>query len=540
MRNSFQLRFIVVLVTGVAILHPPSRLAAQGSIPTQIPNGNFRIAGTVVNATGGHPLARTRVVISDAHNRQNVQAGITSEDGRFEFQVAAGKYSLQGARRGFITASYDQHEQFSTAIVTGAGLDTKVIDENGEPVRHAQVTLYREDHLSGISHIRRFRMEITDDQGAYDFSPLDGGTYFVSASAKPWYATHFLSSQTGVGTPPAAVDRSLDVAYPITYYADVTETDEATPIPLRGGDSIQVDIHVNPVPAVRLVLHVPKTVDNRFTMPAIQRPAFDGMDTLHTDSMQMTSPGVLEITGIPAGRYAVSMHAPANGQSQEQGEMDLTSDSQEVDLSAMEASGNVKATVSLLGGASLPPQLSVALLNRKRITSQAAQVNAKGEVNFQDVAPGKYEIMAGSPEKAYSVASIAYQGKETSGHTLDVAVGASLNISLLLAEGSVTVEGFAKRSGKAAPGVMVVLVPKDPDSNRELFRRDQSDLDGSFSMRSVVPGPYTLIAIENAWDMDWAKPAIIAHYCEHGQTVTVRSQTNGIFSLTQPVDVQSK
>jgi hypothetical protein len=555
MRVPSQLRWIAVLATAWLLLQSLARLHAQNSNPSLIPNGGFRIAGTVVNANTGHPLARTRVVISDVRNRQNVQAGITSEDGRFEFQVPAGKYALQGASRGFITASYDQHEQFSTAIVTGAGVDTenlvlriapaaviagKVLDENGEPVRHAQVSLYREDHLSGIGHIRRFRADATDDQGAYEFSPLDGGTYFVSASAKPWYALHAPPSQPGADTPPSAADRSLDVAYPITYYSDVTEADEASPIPVRGGDRIQVDIHLNPVAAVRLIFHVPGSNQTGFTMPVFQQPAFDGVNTLQLDSMQMISPGVLVISGIAAGRYSVGMPSSANGQTQEQGEIDLTSDGQEVDLSAVEPSGNVKATVSLLGGASLPSQLSVALLNRKRRTSQGAQVDAKGEVNFQDVAPGKYEVVAGSPEKAYSVTHIGYQGKEMPGHTLDVGAGASLNISLSLAEGSITVEGFAKRSGKAAPGVMVVLVPKDPDSNRELFRRDQTDLDGSFSLQSVIPGSYTLIAIENAWDMDWAKPAIIAHYCEHGQTLVVRSQTNGIMSLPQPVEVQSK
>lgn len=559
MRVSSQLRVIVVLAASCLLLQSPAGLRAQNSNPNSnprpIPIGGFRIAGTVVNAIGGHPLARVQVIIADVRNRQNVQAGITSEDGRFEFQVPAGKYALQAAKRLFITASYDQHEQFSTAIVTGAGLDTenlvlriapaavlggKVIDESGEPVRHAQVSLYREDHLSGISHIRRFREEATDDQGAYEFSPLDGGTYFVSTSAKPWYALHAPPDQSAKGAPPSAVDRSLDVAYPITYYPDVTEADEASPIPVRGGDRIQADIRLNPVPALRLIFHVPGNTQAGFTMPALQQPAFDGMNTLRLDSMQMISPGVLVVSGIAAGRYTVSMPSGVNGQAQEPGEMDLTNDGQEVDLSAGEAAGSVKATVHLLGAAALPPQLNVALRNSKRRITQAAQVDEKGEVNFQDAAPGKYDIVAGSAQRAYSVARISSQGKETSGRAIELAAGASLNLSLWLVGGTATVEGFARRSGKAEAGVMVVLVPKDPESNGDLFRRDQSDLDGSFSLRSVIPGSYTIIAIENAWDMDWAKPAVIAHYCEHGQKLIVKSESNGTISLTEPVEVQSK
>ncbi|HEX3351705.1 MAG TPA: carboxypeptidase regulatory-like domain-containing protein [Terriglobales bacterium] len=559
MRVSSQLRVIAVLAASGLLLQSPAGLHGQNSNPasnpTPMPVGGFRIAGTVVNAISGHPLARVQVIIADVRNRQNVQAGITSEDGRFEFQVPAGKYALRAAKRLFITASYDQHEQFSTAIVTGAGLDTenlvlriapaavlggKVIDESGEPVRHAQVWLYQEDHLSGISHIRRSREEATDDQGAYEFSPLDGGTYFVSASAKPWYALHVPSDQSAKGAPPPAVDRSLDVAYPITYYPDTTEADEASPIPVRGGDRIQADIHLNPVPALRLIFHVPGTAQGGFTMPVLQQPAFDGMNTLRPDFVQMTSPGVLEVSGIAAGRYTVSMPSGVNGQTQEPGEMDLTSDGQEVDLSAGEAAGNVKATVHLLGAAALPPQLNVALRNSKRRITQAAPVDDKGEVNFQDVAPGKYDVVAGSAQRAYSVVRISSQGKETSGRALEVGAGASLNLSLRLVGGTATVEGFARRSGKAEAGVMVVLVPKDPESNGDLFRRDQSDLDGSFSLRSVIPGSYTIIAIENAWDMDWAKPAVIAHYCEHGQKLIVKSESNGIMSLTEPVEIQSK
>ena len=108
------------------------------------------------------------VTIVDARNRKNMQSMVTSDDGRFDFkQVSAGKYSLQGAKRGFIPGSYDEHEQFSTAIVTGAGLDTenlvlrlspsavlsgKILDNLGEPVRQAQVSLYREDRSRRRPH----------------------------------------------------------------------------------------------------------------------------------------------------------------------------------------------------------------------------------------------------------------------------------------------------------------------------------------------------------------------------------------------------
>jgi hypothetical protein len=244
--------------------------AAQNSAGG-MPAGNYVIAGTVVNAVGGHPLARALVTITDTRNRGITETFVVSEDGRFEFHVRAGKFSLEAARRGFIAAAYDQHEQFSTAIVTGGGVDTehlvlriapdavlagKVTDEAGEPVRQTQVVLYRETHGFGVSRIRPFRRETTNDQGAFEFTPLDGGTYFVSVSGKPWYAVHPLSPQPGAN--PAVVDSSLDVAYPSTYYGDVTNADDAIPIPLRGGDHVEVEVHLTPVQALHLVFRPPE------------------------------------------------------------------------------------------------------------------------------------------------------------------------------------------------------------------------------------------------------------------------------------------
>jgi hypothetical protein len=87
---------------------------------------------------------------------------------------------------------------------------------------------------------------------------------------------------------------------------------------------------------------------------------------------------------------------------------------------------------------------------------------------------------------------------------------------------------------------MVVLVPKDLESNRDLFRRDQSDQDGSFSLRSVVPGSYTIVAIENGWDLDWSRPGVIANYAEHGKSITVSDGAQGSMNVPDTVEVQAR
>jgi hypothetical protein len=86
---------------------------------------------------------------------------------------------------------------------------------------------------------------------------------------------------------------------------------------------------------------------------------------------------------------------------------------------------------------------------------------------------------------------------------------------------------------------MVVLVPKDLDGDRDLYRRDQSDLDGTFVLHGVVPGSYTVLAIENGWDFDWAEPAVIGAYAQHGERIQVGSQQGPRINLGD-VQVQSR
>jgi 5-hydroxyisourate hydrolase-like protein (transthyretin family) len=548
---------LAILLLGLLLCLSTSAASAQSTYSATA--GGFRIAGTVVNALGGNPLPRARVTIEDTRDSQKVQYTITSEDGRFEFtQLDAGKYALSGAKRGFITASYEQHEQFSTAIVTGAGVDTehlvlrlppfailsgKVLDEAGDPVRQATVSLYAEDRRSGVGRIRKVRQEMSDDQGTYEFAALQTGTYFIAATATPWYAIHPSSVQQGDGQPTSiSVDQSLDVAYPLTYYKDATEPDDASPIPVRAGDHLEADIQLSPVPALHLRFHVPEN-ENGFNMPVLQRPSFDGMEHVPVQGSQIVSPGLLEITGVPAGRYTVRMPvsvAPGEPVRFSESEMDLTTDGQELDSAKGQPTSSLKASVKLLGEANLPRQISILLRNSKSRVVAAEQVNEKGEVDFPEVTPGRYQVLAQGAGQAYSVLRISTQGHETAGHSLDVAPGSSLDVSLTLVGSATKVEGFAKRNGHAAPGAMVVLVPHNPKANHELFRRDQSDLDGSFTLPGVIPGPYTVCAIEDGWDLDWAKPAVIAHYCEHGLSIVVADHREGTTKLRDAIEVQPK
>lgn len=532
-------------------------VAQNGDSPRTIAPGNYRIAGTVVSKIDGRPLDRVQVVLRNVKARSEPLSAVTSQDGKFSFEnLSSGKYSLEGQKRGFVTAAYDQHDQFSTAIVTGADLDRenlilrlspaanisgRVLDEAGEPVRQAEVTLYRNNHFQGVDQIQIARSAQTDDLGAYELAPLMPGTYFLAVHAQPWYAVHPSSQADHIDADGTAreninVDRSLDVAYPLTYYENATEPDGATPIQIRGGERLQIDMSLNPVPSLRLIFHVPNIQNGRWIVPHLEQPVFDGFMPVPTTPQQV-SPGVMELTGVPAGRYNVRVQG--EGTVARLDGIDLTKDGEEVDTSAAEPVGIVKFSATVLGEAAIPSGLGVGLTRARAAVRAFDRFGPKGEAEIPNVSAGAYDVRVFGGGKQYVIVGMSAEGAQVKGHTVTVPASASASVALTLATG-VEVQGVVKKAGKPFPEAMVVLVPKNPGENQELFRRDQSDLDGTFTLRAVVPGTYILVAIEDGWDLDWSRPEVIGAYAKRGRSVQVGGDSSKPVVVKEAIEVQPK
>jgi hypothetical protein len=306
---------------------------------------------------------------------------------------------------------------------------------------------------------------------------------------------------------------------------------------------MEVDLHLSPVPALHVIFRSQQDVSqqdggNANSMPVLQKRVFDGFDRPRWQEQgRIIAPGVVELTTAP-GKYTVHLWGPSR--SNRINDVDITQDHQEVDTSSGEALSNISASVHILGKETIPRDLFVVMREGQRRGGLGGQVDARGILQIPSVAPGTYELVAGSENHDYAVVKIASEGRETSGHTLKVPAGASMAVTLTLASGSGRVEGVAKRAGKAVAGVMVVLIPNHPETNRDRFRRDQSDLDGSFLLQGVIPGTYTAIAITDGWDLDWSRAGVLAKYAGQGQTVVVPGQGSHSVQLPAAVEVQGK
>lgn len=521
--------------------------------------GPFRVAGVVVNAKTGEPLGQARINLQSTKNADEAVSMTTPPDGRFAFGgLDAGKYSLQGARRGYLAAAYQQHEQYSTAIVTGAGVDTEnltlrlvpmaaltgtVIDENGEGVREAQVRLYGESHREGTTRVIMVRDGATDDQGTFEFTPIGPGKYYVSVSATPWYAMHPAASPAAAAANPQTnVNPSLDVAYPLTFYGGATDSDGAEPIQVAAGDHAQIEIHLSPVPSLHVVLNVGDG-QRGYRMPEFQTRVFGALETQATSAQSWFGnggPGVMEISGLPPGRYKVRMPENGSGDLTKEMEVELKQSGQDLTEWHGDALCSVKLTVKMPKGGALPMRASLGLQDGRNQTVAYSQVDQNGEAKFHGLSAGKYGVRVFATDRTYAVTQMNSAETQLSVPQFTLKAGESQEWTVELAGAKTNIEGFVKRGGKAASGVMVVLIPNDPESHQDLFRRDQSDLDGSFVLRGVIPGSFSVVAIEDAWGFDWSQPTLLARYARHGQAVTIGELVQGVVSLLDPVEVQAR
>ena len=471
----------------------------------------------------------------------------SDNDGRFSLEhLPAGKYPLTASRRGFRPAFYDEHDEFNSAIVTGPDQDTTnlvfrltpgavlhgvVTGDGGDPAENASVILAKRDRgaANGASpdEIKQADGTMTDDTGAYEFTNLGAGEYYVAVVTSPWYAMH---SPPHRGT--TSEDSPLDVAFPVTFFDSTTSEASATPIMLEAGTSQEADISLHAVPALRLQVAAPHK-GGGIAQPELRTMVF-GMQ-VSSESSSAFDPvhtGVVEFSGIPPGHYQLVQGDPPRIS-----ELDANS-SEAVDPNAGSPAVTVSGTLRTTTNAPVPENVNVVLERLNGLPQGSMQINArKGEFHFDAVPSGIWTLSAAAQGNALPVVAVASAGVVTPGNQIPVK-DRSVSVIATVSSSLSRVKGFARTDGKGVAGVMIVLVPRQPSAYRALVRRDQSDSDGSFSLRDVPAGQYTVIAIDDGWKLDWTDRANLTRFLPRGISVTVSDQAGGTISLSEPVPVQ--
>ena len=527
----------------------------------------YVITGDVVSSLDGAAVPRCRLTARKDEDTRAIRAAGSSRStnsaeadahGHFTIVVdAPGHWRLSGAARGFLTQGLQQHGVYSSAVVLTASapahavvlkLDPEaivtgtVLDEAGEAVRRATVQVVpvrtSGDDLQpapGRSH----PVVATDDRGRYELRSIAPGSYRVAVQAQPWYATAS-SPAAGRVTPststsPSTPDPSLDVVYAQTWSPGVDDPAAADTVILHAGERREVDFSLRPVPSTHLRIRLPQTpvpAEEARGLPPVQVERL-GEGSFHFVPSQIMagSNHQSEIAGLSAGFYRLVTHPDGAPESEEVSFLQIAGGAGgQIDAAAAVPAARVH--LQLRGGGATD-DLDVNLIDANSGTAFPSSSGQRGlrrrsagdspDRHTIEAPEGTYQVfLSGLVDNTY-IQKLVLNGKEIAGRSIAIRQG-DTNLDLQLGEGRSYLQGLVKARGRVSEGAMVLLVPAslgDPASINVL-RRAETNTDGSFEIRGIIPGQYILVALEGGWDLNWSNGETRARYLEHGTPLDLR------------------
>jgi len=516
----------------------------------------YPVSGAVLDSVTGQPLPGIVVSLTSDKGGSPLRAS-TSNNGQFSFPaVASGKYILSGRGQGYRPQGLNQHDSYFTGIAVGANLDStniifrmepdasirgQVIDDQNEPVRNATAQLFRIDEVDGIRRPQSVTNAGTDDQGRYHFAHLGPGTYYVAISARPWYAQNApqsarqsqLKVDADTATRVQQESAELDVAYPLTFYPDATDSSQGSAITLRAGERFTADIVLRAVPAVHLKIDGEKPQAG--SVPNITQRVFDNL-LIPVFSSQGFGFGqrTFEFSGLAPGRYAIEFPGNSESAGGKAGwfrDVDLYGD-MEISAGDSPAMATITGLVTYEGSADVRESAYFELRNQETGDSWTSKVSEKGLFGLKDneLRPGTYQaVFYGGGD--WIITRMVAQNAKVQGTEITVAPGASVRVVCTATRVSGNVTGTVLQGDKPSSGAMVLLVPDDSLHDKQRYRRDESDSDGTFTLRQVVPGHYTAVAIQDGWNLNWGDSDVLKPYLAKGEKITVTSDKSAPIKL---------
>lgn len=498
--------------------------------------------------------------------------GVVTADASGHFVIDLphlGAWRVVASAKGFRRQDFDEHEGFYSDIVVGEAapvadivyklepngtVEGLVLDEAGEAVRGAQVALEAvtpasPGHPFATGQSAGFSQ--TDDRGRYEFAELQPGSYRVRVQAFPWYASSTPRQFGGRPGQPAAPspDPSLDLVYPMTWYPGVDAEAAAGTIALGGGEDRQADFHLLPSAAIHLKIAGPPGEAQRRgpdggprDLVQVLRAPQRGATITRVSSggsafgqvTSMTSGGDLDFGGLSPGLYEVQMQGADGEGDGVVRQIEITPGSvREVTLEG--AKTLTKVTVMLDGpGADDGPVGFVDVSTGRRVSltggfggrfrmrrGNNGDDNADPRERTVYLAPHRYVVEVSSG-MGY-VTAMEATGAVVTGQGIDVG-SSPATVRLHMEESRVDVSGYVRNDGVGVGGAMVLLVPATLGvvGAPQVPQRDQTNSDGSFRVRGVVPGNYILLAIDHGWDVNWRDPQTLTGYLMQGVPVEVK------------------
>ncbi len=322
----------------------------------------------------------------------------------------------------------------------------------------------------------------------------------------------------------SGAEKHSEKGYPLQFYPAGLDLSSAAPVVLGPGQHVSADWSMTAQPFYQVAgslagLPPGRSYDVEFVSRAGQSLSVPVMLDLERSRFHAR---------VPAGSYTLRATAQAeDGQA-------LTA-SQEVVVRA-----NLDDTVLALGPAVMIPihvrienskpesgtgqeggAVVVHLIPASPFGSEAwASVNprrSEGVGELKNLDPGRYAVEIMSPTTKY-VASASCAGQDLLRASLEVTRGRMPAIEIVVRNDGGSIAGKVLYNGQPSAAAVIVAPDTAPRSAKAISAAG----DGSFTIAGLAPGDYAVIALDNASQVEYSDPLVLADFMPAASHVTVQ------------------
>jgi len=564
--------FATLLLAGLQQSPAPPRDPRPGP-----PTGTAAIGGRVVTTDSTPaPVRRARVVLTQSETGFG-RSVMTDDDGRFlATALPAGRYTVSATKPGSLRASYGAARpgRPGTSIVLAAaqrvtdleltmargGVITGIVTEGGRPVPGVTARLLQFRYESGERVLAPAGAgsgsptEITDDRGEYRFFGLAPGEYVVGIVPDD-PAAGFSRLMSG-GT----------AGYAPVYYPGTTMATDAAVVTVAAGEETSgVNLSVQRVRTARIegTIVAPEHLTSQdFRLTIVPEASSPLSSTSASNLTVFRRIGIVlpdrrfAFGGVTPGRYTIVARAiqRAAAGTTEQYVSVITG------ITSMYATAEVVVDGTDIAGIALDMRPGVTVSGRVQLefptgTTPApdiskvrvwlrpappfdsnialgwptASANAAGEFTLMGVIPGTYWFSAsygGDLANGWSAKTATLNERELLDGTLHVTADEPISsLAVTVTRATQRITGVLQdATGKAAPGLTVVLFPADRALWRvgRRIRTARSGQDGRYTINTIPAGEYRLAAVTDLEPSGPSDPSFLESLLATSIAITIR------------------
>jgi hypothetical protein len=515
----------IPLILIAAVLAPAQiTRSANGAIVSQAPTpSSYDCAadGTVVNSVTGELIARARVTLNAGGTAYST---VTDSSGRWTLSnLGCAPASLQVSRPGFLQNAPNSRAggaPRALTLISGSPLHDlkteltpqsvafgKVLDDQGDPVMGAQITVLASRVQDGRPRFQQAGLGTTNDLGDYRIANLPRGKYALCAH----------SNQQNVQ------------AQSQTIIADA-----CFPGPLDGGGASVMEMPAGRETKVDFTLTEVLAVHVRGIITGLPEGRGSGMNFIRrgvNSDFGGNLPGAVRDGKfdfrVPPGSYMLTADYFEGGK-RLTARVPIDAGSSDIDNVVVHLESGFTVTGIVRGPTGSMPQFGVNL-------RPSEPVNLTGQVKWEpdhtafainDMVPGSYRLDIFPPAPWYvKSATLAGQDVLNSEIALSQAAGP---IEIVLSDDGGSIEGdVADAAGQpAAAGILLLR-----DTTRVANTTSQAS--GHFRLQNLAPGDYTVYAWDEPNEVEYANQDWMRRYGGGGVSVTVTAGQKQQIKLTQ-------